>query len=416
MIDTIAAGFEIGQEDVARAPGYLARQPILDRRGVVFGYELLFHQSPGQKQPDPLGAARHGMLDALAVFGVEHFTGGARAFLECSAESLVEDAWDGLQPAHMVLQIPSPAESSARLLRTLRALRETGFQIALARFDRAHAAGEVLSLADYVKVDAAAFESPVWEAVCSRLAESRAVIVADRVHTHDAYCKARALGIKYFQGFYFCSPELIPSNTIPAHHAQQFRILHELFKDPLDLKTLSPLVMADPSLVYRLLRFVNSPLCAVREIVTSVEAAIMMLGDAQFRRIATLAIQCGLCHDQPPELLNMALVRARFCSAAAPMCGLDPDEQYLIGLLSLLPPMLRVPMHTILPALPFRDEVRDALAGSQRPERMLLSWIEHIEGNDVPGCERIAAAFSLDRDKLADTYWQALSDQRVIVD
>ncbi len=416
MLDAIVPDLEMDPEAVVQAPGYLSRQPILDRRGVVFGYELLFHHAPGAKHVDPLGAGRHGLLDAMAVFGVERFTAGSRAFLECSVESLVEDAWDGLPPAHLVLQIPSPAESSAHLLRACRALREKGFQMALGRFDPAHTAGELLGLADYVKVDAAAFESPVWEALRARLAGCRAIMIAERVHTHDAYCRARALGVKYFQGFYFCSPELIPSSTIPAHHTQQFRILHELFKDPLDLKTLSPLVRSDPSLVYRLLRFVNSPLCAVRETVASVEAAIMMLGDAQFRRIATLAIQCGLSQDQPPELLKMALVRARFCSAAGPACGLDADEQYLIGMLSLLPPMLRVPMHAILPALPFRDEVRDALAGHSRPERALLSWIEHIEENDVAGCEEIAGRFNFDRDTLVDTYWHALGDTTVPLD
>jgi EAL and modified HD-GYP domain-containing signal transduction protein len=302
------------------------------------------------------------------------------------------------------------------VLRACHALRDSGFQLALSRFDSACAPGELLGLADYVKVHAANLESPAWEAVCSHLSGTRAIIIADGIHTHNAYCKARALGIKYFPGFYFCSPELIPSNRIPAHHAQQFRILHELFKDPLDLKALCPLVMADASLVYRLLRFVNSPLCAIREPVTSVEAAIMILGDVRFRRIATLAIQCGLSQDQPPELLNMALVRARFCAAAAPLCGLDPDEQYLIGMLSLLPPMLRVPMHAILPSLPFRPEVLDALAGQPRPERALLSWIEHIEENNVPGCEQIAATFGLDREELVETYWQALSGHQVLVD
>jgi c-di-GMP-related signal transduction protein len=73
-------------------------------------------------------------------------------------------------------------------------------------------------------------------------------------------------------------------------------------------------------------------------------------------------------------------------------------------------------MHTILPALPFRTDVRDALAGQPRPERALLSWIEHIEENDVPGCEQIADSYSLDRAKLVETYWHALSDQPVPLD
>ena len=140
-------------------------------------------------------------------------------------------------------------------------------------------------------------------------------------------------------------------------------ILHHLFSDPLDLKKLRPLVERDPSLVYRVLRFVNSPICALREPVTSIESAILLLGDVAFRRIATLAIQCGFNQNQSPELLNMALLRARFCAGASHLCGLDPDEQYLLGMLSLLPPMLGVPMELILPGLPLREPIQNALAG-----------------------------------------------------
>ncbi|KAA6463233.1 HDOD domain-containing protein [Acidobacteria bacterium AB60] len=395
--------------------GYLSRQPILDRRGVVFGYELIFRESQN-RQADPLGSSRHGLLDALAIFGAERFTGSARAFLQCSPESLVEDAWDGLSSTHTVLQIPAISEPSERLVRSCRTLREAGFQIALSHFEPEHVRPELLRLADFVKVEAEALETPAWNRVCSRLASTRAVVIADRVHTHEAYCKARALGLKYFEGFYFCNPELIPSGHIPANRAQQFRMLRELFKDPLDLNALCPLVMGDPSVVYRLLRFANSPLCALREPVTSVQAAIMILGDNLFRRIATLAIQCALSQDQTPELLNMALLRARFCHAAAELCGLDGEEQYLIGMLSLLPPMLRVPMRSILPELPLRAEVREALAGSPVPERILLSWVEHLEENNVPGCEEIADTFGLDRERLVDEYWRALSEQPALGD
>jgi c-di-GMP phosphodiesterase len=401
MLDpSICAGAEFPETGV---------QPILDRRGVVFGYELLYQEAPGQQAQDPLGTARHSLLDALAIFGVERFTSGARAFIDCSVSSLVGDAWDGLPPAHTVLEIPAPEEPSSRLVRACRTLRDAGFQIALRHFDPDQSDMDLVKLADYVKVSAPILETASWSRVCDRLAGHHAIIIADGIHTHEAYCKARSLGIKYFQGYYFCNPELIPSGKIPAHHAHQFRILHELFKDPLELKTLCPLVMSDPSVVYRLLRFVNSPLCAVREQVTSVEGAIMMLGDKVFRRIATLAIQCGLSQDETPELLNMALLRARFCADAAALCRLDPDEQYLVGMLSLLPPMLRVPMDTILPALPLRPEICAALGGAPRAERALLAWIEHIEENDVPGCEQIVIDYDLDRDKLVETYWRALS-------
>ena len=50
-----------------------------------------------------------------------------------------------------------------------------------------------------------------------------------------------------------------------------------------------PLVLRDASLVYRVLRLVNSPMYAIYDPITSLEKAILILGDVAFRRIATLA-------------------------------------------------------------------------------------------------------------------------------
>lgn len=305
---------------------------------------------------------------------------------------------------------PAPSEPFPKLVRACRNLREAGFQLALFNFNATRSADELLELVDYVKVDAKTLDSPEWDVICRKLFGTRAIVIADNIQTHAAHRKARVLGIRYFQGYYFCNPEFIPSGKIPAHRAHQVQMLRELFKDPLDLKTVCPLVMADASLVYRVLRFVNSPLCAVRDPITSIESALMILGDNTFRRIATLAIQCALAQGQTPELLNMALVRARFCSSAATLCGLDPDEQYLLGLLSLLPPMLSVPMEIILPELPLRTELLDALAGTAGKERTLLSWIENLEESRISGCEQLADDYNLDRDKLTELYFHALED------
>jgi c-di-GMP phosphodiesterase len=391
------------------SPGYLARQPILDRRGTVFAYELHFH-GPVQPPFEPGLTSPFALIDALAVYGVERFTARSRAFLSCSMEMLTDGGLEGLPPARTVLEIPSSSEPIPKLVRACRNLRAAGFQLALVNFDSTRATDDMLPIVDYVKVDARVLESPEWDLVCRKLFGNRAVVIADKVHTHDAYRHARSLGVRYFQGFYFCNPELIPSSRIPVHRAQQVQILRQLFRDPLDLKTLCPLVMADPSLVYRVLRFVNSPLCAIHETVSSIESALMILGDNTFRRIATLAIQCGLSEGQPPELLHMALIRARFCSTAASLCALNPDEQYLLGMLSLLPPMLGIPMQSILPQLPLRHEMLNALSGNPSRERALLSWIECLEENRIAGCEQIAVDYKLDRDKLAELYWKALED------
>lgn len=396
---------------------YLARQPILDGQGAVFGYELHFHEvadapvrADAEASADGLAEDSRGVLDALALYGIERFTGSAWGFVPCSLDVLATDLFEGLPPSQTVIEIPRCDSIPPSLTRKCFRLREIGFRLSLSDYQPGDSRQSLLPLAHFVKVRIETFDSPSWSTLCTHVNRAGACLIADEIHSHEAYRKARTSKAKYFQGFYFCSPELLPNGATPAYHGHHLQLLHELFKDPLDLKTLCPLVGRDPSLVYRVLRFVNSPMCAVRNPVTSMESAILILGDATFRRIATLAIQCTLSQGRWPELPRMAQIRARFCAQAAGMCGLATDEMYLLGMLSLLPAMLQVPMQNILPNLPLRREICQALAGAPVRERLLLAWIEALEANDIAECEEIAAKRSLDKNKLAQLYLDAVSE------
>lgn len=390
--------------------GYLARQPILDYRGEVFGYELHGPRPFEQHLEGRLTDDSHGLLDALALFGVKRLAAGCWGFVHCSEAMFTEELLEGLPPEHTVLEIPPVAGDPAMLVRPCRRLKDLGFRLALLDFEEGDARSPLLETIDYVKVDVNRSESHQLEHLRRQLEGGSVTVVADEVHTHQAYRKARSAGIRHLQGFYFCHPELIPNGKIPGNRVCHMEILRQLFKDPLDLTTLCPLVSQDGSLVYRILCFANSPICAVSRPVTSIRAAIMILGDAAFRRLAALAIQSALSRNQSPELLRMALIRAHFCARAAFLCGLDGDEQYLLGMLSLLPPMLSVTMGTILPELPLRTEIREALAGSACKERCLLSWIEAIEDNDISGCDEICETYGLERRRLVELYLNSLED------
>src|ERR1700732_3975197 len=140
--------------------GFLGRQPILDRRGSVFGFDLNSRRAAQAAFEATICDACHGLLDAIAVFGVERFTAGSRGFLNCTPEMIVEGAWEGLSPTHTILELPSPPEPFPMLVRACRSLRETGFRLALLNFNSTHTADELLELVDYVKVDGKTLDSP----------------------------------------------------------------------------------------------------------------------------------------------------------------------------------------------------------------------------------------------------------------
>ena len=259
-------------------------------------------------------------------------------------------------------------------------------------------------MADYIKVDFLKSDAGVRKELIYRLSNCVATKIATKVETPEAYRQAVKEGFSLFQGFYFCMPELLANAKVPANRHIHFQILQHLYHDPLDLQRVSQLVMRDAALTYRLLRLVNSPACAIRQEITSVEAAIMVVGESTFRRMAALAILSELNAGHPPEILHIALVRARFCELAAPHCALDAAEQYLLGMLSLLPAMLNLPMETLAAQVPLRHEIRQALLGSHNPERRLLTWLELHERGAWDEGDAIVRSLGLSHQQLIQFY------------
>jgi EAL and modified HD-GYP domain-containing signal transduction protein len=388
---------------------YVARHPILNLNGRVHGYELLFRNGIDSVFCGDRNQATRTILDDAVLFGIERFTGGLPAFINCSPESLLEELIDVLPSGMTVIELVNTIEPTPELLAACRRLKGIGYHLALDGFVWDQRMQPLVDLADYIKIDFIKSGAAVRQDLKQRLSGASATLVATKVERQGDYAQACKEGFTLFQGFYFCLPEIFANAKVPANRIIHLQILQHLYRDPIDLQKVAQLAMRDASLTFRLLRLVNSPACAIRQEVTSVEAAIMVIGEATFRRIATLAILSELNAGHPPAILNVALVRARFCELAAPLCGLNPAEQYLLGMISLLPAMVWVPMETLAAQLPLRHEIRQALLGTNNPDRRLLAWLESHERGDWKACDAIVQAYSLDREKLVKCYAEAVA-------
>jgi c-di-GMP-related signal transduction protein len=394
--------------DLAGGPRYVARQPILDLRGQVHGYELLYRNGPETAFRGDGNLASRTMLDNTVIFGVEKFTGGSLAFINCTAETLSGDLVGILQPNLTVLEILETVEPSPELIAACTKLKAQGFKIALDDFVWEQRFEPLVKLADYIKVDFMLTNSAGRKDLLRKLKGERVMLLAEKVESQSDYHEARSEGFTLFQGYYFCRPELIKNRKVPSNRVSHLEILRLLQVEPIDLHQLSRAVQRDESLTYRLLRMVNSARYANHKEVDSVQSAIMILGEDTFRRIATLAIATELNTGHPSELLRMAMVRARFCELASALCSLCGPEQYLLGMFSLLPGMLGVPMEALTPALPLRREIREALEGTITPEGRLLEWLKAHECGDWAACEAIVEASGFQAGQLNACYAEAV--------
>jgi EAL and modified HD-GYP domain-containing signal transduction protein len=373
----------------------------------VHGYELLSRTDPGAGANLDAETAACTLLDNAAIFGLDGLTNGLPAFVNCTLEALTAQTVLVLTPRTTVLAIPAGVELTARQMDACRTLKGRGFRLALDDFTGETKQLPLVELADYMRVDFKRLDAEKRRQLL-RMRHGSMALVAKNVGTQKEFREAREEGFTLFQGECVQPSTLLKKRKVPSNWLVHFEIVRQLYRDPIDVLQVSQLVLRDPSLAYRLLRLVNSPVYAVHHEVRSIQAAITALGEDTLRRIVTVSVESELISDRPPAILHSALLRARFCELAASECGLDPNEQYLLGMLSLLPAMLQLPMEELTPSLPLRNAICEALEGTPNQERSLLAWLESHEQGDWAARDRMVAAGGLNRDLLMRAYTDAV--------
>ena len=387
---------------------YVARQPIMDLRGKVHAYELLSRNGQNSAFFGDGEHASRSMIDNTVLFGLARLTGGLPAFINCTENVLTSDLINILPSSTTVLEVLETVEPTDTVVQACRDLKVAGYKLALDDFVWIPGIERLVELADYIKVDFLISGEQQRRELLHRLRGVNVALLAEKVETQEEYLKARDEGFTLMQGYYFCRPVLMENREVPTNRLSQLEILRLLQDETVDPHRLAHQVSQDVSLTYRLLRLANSPVWAYRQKVRSVRDALIVVGEANFRRLAAVAIAGELNAGRPLELLRMAFVRARFCELAAKFCGLNQTEQFLMGMLSLLPAMLQVPMQDLSPLLPLRDEIRQALEGNQVPERASLTWLEGHERGDWAACDKLTATQGLNPHDLLPRFEEAL--------
>jgi c-di-GMP phosphodiesterase len=401
------SGAGTGQQKLTTELRYVARQPILDASGRVHAYDLNFRNAPEvifRRDPE---VAMETMLDNEVLFGLERLSNAQPAFVGCTGEALADELVLVLTPSLTILGVPANLEPTPRLVDACRTLKARGFRLSLDDFAWHEDLQPLMERADYIRMDFRLFGDAERKQLNQRDLGSIAM-VAQKVETQDDYRQARDLGFVLFQGEYFCHPTILKQRKIPSNRIYHFEIVRELYRDPLDIRKVSELVRSDASLMYRLLRLVNSPIYGLYQEVRSIETAIRFLGETAFRRVVSVAVLSELNADQPAEILLMGLLRARFCELSARSFQQDPAEQYLVGMFSLLPAMLGVSMEEIVANLPFRTDICQALTGTANPERTPLTWLEFHERGDWQACDRLVSTCGGNPTQLAQNYEESL--------
>lgn len=243
---------------------YLARQPIFDRHGAVYAYELLFRDSPTSDTAviaSDLLATAQVLENVLNNIGVRRLVGNNKAFVNCSRNMLLGNLFGLLNPKYFVLEVLESVEVDADIVDAIKRYRSLGFEIALDDFifnqefiDRFE---PLFPYINYVKMDVVENSLADMEKAVSFFKQKNIKLLAEKVEDETTFKRCTDAGYDYFQGFYFARPELVTGEKIDATTTAILQLLKLLRSRP-GLNELCNNLNGNPEIAANLLKFVNS--------------------------------------------------------------------------------------------------------------------------------------------------------------
>jgi EAL and modified HD-GYP domain-containing signal transduction protein len=279
-----------------------------------------------------------------------------------------------------VLEILESVTPDTTLIEKLWKRRSKGYRIALDDFAGTDSAA-LLEVANFVKFDLIANDSQTLESSMAFARKFPVQLIAEKVETVEQFERCKKLGFDYFQGYFFCRPQMVQGRKVPVSRLAAMRLMLKLNATEVNIDELQKVISEDVTLTYKLLRYINSAMYSLTRNVTSIRHAIMLVGQQTIRTWASLILLSSVEANSRDVVITGA-VRGRMCQDLATTLGLpNPDQMFLVGLLSILDGLLDQSMEEILQQLPLDPDIADALRYQKGALGAVLRSLEYEKHN-----------------------------------
>lgn len=374
---------------------FAACQPIYTPDLDVAAYELLYRSSAENNASFSDGdrATAEVILNTFTDIGLDQVVGDHPAFINVTRNFILDQHALSLPKDRIVLEVLEDIQPDPEIIEALRSLSEQGYQIALDDFVYSPHLQPLIELANVIKIELPAISRADLPKHVEILRRSNAQLLAEKIETHEEFDYCRELGIDLYQGYFLSKPRVVTGQGIAVNRISALQLISQLNKPTISNSELVKTVGLDPSLCYKLLKFVNSAVLGRTRRIDSIAAAITLIGLQRLRSFSTLALLATASEDKPLQLIITALTRARMCEQIAiSMREERPDMFFITGLFSMLDVLLDRPMQEALYAVPLADPICKAILTNEGPLAKVLQCVlsyerGHWDAVSLPGIE-----------------------------
>ncbi len=153
----------------------------------------------------------------------------------------------------------------------------------------------------------------------------------------------------------------------------------------LPVARLEAVLKRDPTLAFRLMRYLNSPAFGMSVEINSFGHAVMLLGYQRLKRWLVLLLASASKDATAKPVMHAAVRRGLIMEELVRPQG-DRDlagELFICGVFSLLDRLLNQPFSELLGNVPVPERVQQALRGDGGPHQPYLDLVRAIEGESI---------------------------------
>jgi EAL and modified HD-GYP domain-containing signal transduction protein len=353
----------------------LGYSPMIDRQHQVVATRLTVFP----ERPDAAVDAG-GLLRALDEVWPLPEAGAAAApalVLNPAGEALLESLLAQPAQPHRMIEVPAFLAAEPARAARLVALKQDGAVLLLKGRPLAPLPPELLACFANAIVDF----GDDWRATPG---SPGPVCLGARTQADAAAAFGRGAGA--LLGWTFDDPPPAPGarNTVPPDLKVVLDLVNGVDRDEPAPK-LEATLKRDPTLAFRLMRYLNSPAFGLSVEINSFGHALMLLGRQRLKRWLVLLLASSSKDASARPLMHAAVRRGLILEELVRPQG-DAEvsgEMFICGVFSLLDRLLQQPMEMLLSSVPVPERVQLALRGDGGPHQPFLDLVRAIEAEAV---------------------------------
>ena len=390
---------------------FIARQPIYNRDQAVMGYELLYRNNDnniaiiGDADADADQASCETILNTFMHIGIDNIAGSALAFINLPREFIVNEDLTPMFNEQVVLEILEDIKPDKDVINGIKRLKAEGYKIALDDFVYRDELIPFIELADFIKIDIHALNKDQIEQHLVLLKPYQVKFIAEKIETHEMYHFCYQLNFDFFQGYFFCYPEMLKKKSLPSNKLVILNLVQKLQHPETGPDDLEKILIQDITLTYKLLRYINSASFGLRTEVNSIKEAIVLLGINNLKNWVSLIMMSKIIDSKPTEIIVTGMIRGKMCELLAEKYHPDIKHQmFIIGLFSVLDALMDQPMIDLLDNVILSTEIKLALLDHEGPQGEIYSNVLHYEKSNWDELNEL----DIDADQFIQSYLTAV--------